>query len=137
MYKHKQRVVCIYKVPLLQHILLFSLCIIYINHVLIVLYLKLFFTPIPVARGMGLARVKISYPYSYPCKPANWQTTINEILDLYNHSPLGNVTGNPGVFQGYPHPHLWKPIPTTTGAGFGGYGSQVWENPRVESIYII
>jgi hypothetical protein len=35
---------------------------------------------------------------------------------------LGNVTGNPGVFPGNPHPYPWKPVPTATGVGFDGYG---------------
>jgi len=37
-----------------------------------IIYLKFSFPPthIPVARGMGLARVEISYLYPYPCKPA-------------------------------------------------------------------
>ena len=32
------------------------------------------------------------------------------------------VTGNPGVFQGYPDPYPSKPIPATRGRGLGGYG---------------
>ena len=41
------------------------------------------------------------------------------------HNPqfhIGIVTGNPGVFQGNPHPYPWKPAPAATGMGFRGYG---------------
>ena len=33
---------------------------------------------------------------------------------------LGIITGNPGVFQGYPDPYLQKPIPALKGMGFCG-----------------
>jgi len=32
------------------------------------------------------------------------------------------VTGNPGVFQGYPYPYPSKPVPATKGRGFDGSG---------------
>jgi hypothetical protein len=32
------------------------------------------------------------------------------------------VTGNPGVFQGYPYPYPGKPAPANKGRGFGGSG---------------
>ena len=31
---------------------------------------------------------------------------------------LGNAVGNPGVFQGNPHPYPWKPAPSLKGVGF-------------------
>jgi len=31
------------------------------------------------------------------------------------------VTGNPGVFQGYPYLYPRKPVPATKGRGFGGH----------------
>ena len=34
-------------------------------------------------------------------------------------SPLGIGTGNPGVFQGYPHPYPRKPVPVPKGTGMG------------------
>jgi len=37
--------------------------------------------------------------------------------------------GNPGVFQGYPHPYHRKPIPVPKGTGFAktqGYATHVW-----------
>ena len=37
-------------------------------------------------------------------------------------SELGIVTGNPGVFQGYPYPYLRKPTPAPKGTGFDGLG---------------
>jgi len=37
-------------------------------------------------------------------------------------SPLGNVTGYPGVFQGNPYPYPSKPVPAPTGMGFTGTG---------------
>jgi hypothetical protein len=45
---------------------------------------------------------------------------------------VGIITGNPGVFQGYPHPYPSKP----TGAGFRGYGCWFLQNPRVLFIYL-
>jgi hypothetical protein len=48
----------------------------------------------------------------------------------YSGSHLGNATGYPGVFQGNPSPHPWKPTPAATGAGFCGYGVWVFSNPR-------
>ncbi|KAF8800290.1 hypothetical protein BYT27DRAFT_7118167 [Phlegmacium glaucopus] len=42
---------------------------------------------------------------------------------------VGNVTGYPGVFQGNPHPHPSKPVPTSMGAGFAktrGYITRGW-----------
>ncbi|KIJ98175.1 hypothetical protein K443DRAFT_219270 [Laccaria amethystina LaAM-08-1] len=44
---------------------------------------------------------------------------------------LGNVTGYPGVFQSNPCPYPSKPVPASMSAGFRGYGSRVYENPRV------
>jgi hypothetical protein len=41
---------------------------------------------------------------------------------LHGQACLGNVTGNPGVFQGNPHPYPPKPVPASTGTGFGRYG---------------
>jgi hypothetical protein len=45
---------------------------------------------------------------------------------------VGIGTGNPGVFQGYPHPYRRKPVPvpkgTGTGTGFAktrGYATRV------------
>ena len=35
---------------------------------------------------------------------------------------IGIVTGNPGVFQGYPYPYPDKPIPTNKGKGSCGFG---------------
>jgi hypothetical protein len=32
------------------------------------------------------------------------------------------VTGNPGVFQGYPYPYPDKPVPTNKGTGSCGLG---------------
>ena len=60
-----------------------------------------------------------------PKMPDGW----NFLSDI-THLPatfacLGNVTGNPGVFQGNPHPYPWKPTPAATGVGFRGYGSWV------------
>ena len=34
------------------------------------------------------------------------------------YSWLGIITGNPGVFQGYPDPYPCKPAPAATGKGF-------------------
>jgi len=55
---------------------------------------------------------------------------------------LGNVTGNPGVFQGNPYPYPSKPVPVVAGTGFDGYGLWVFTNPRETTliyciIYII
>jgi hypothetical protein len=38
---------------------------------------------------------------------------------------IGIVTGNPGVFQGYPYPNPSKPVPLGwgTGNGFASHGS--------------
>ena len=36
------------------------------------------------------------------------------------HRLLVIVTGNPGVFQGYPYPYPGKPLPTNKGRGFSG-----------------
>ena len=33
---------------------------------------------------------------------------------------VGIITGNPGVFQGYPDPYPSKPVPVTKGMGFRG-----------------
>ena len=38
---------------------------------------------------------------------------------------IGNGTGNPGVFQGYPYPNPSLPTPTEWGMGFDGYGLRV------------
>jgi len=40
------------------------------------------------------------------------------------HLSLGIVTGNPGVFQGYPYPYPWKPVPIPKGRGFDWLGWQ-------------
>ncbi|KAF8809270.1 hypothetical protein BYT27DRAFT_7094862, partial [Phlegmacium glaucopus] len=44
---------------------------------------------------------------------------------------LGNVMGYPGVFQGNPHLHPSKPIPTSTGAGFDRHRCGFCKNLRV------
>ena len=35
---------------------------------------------------------------------------------------VGIVTGNPGVFQGYPYLYPRKPVPVPKGRGFDGLG---------------
>jgi len=47
-------------------------------------------------------------------------TIVNKHLTriFENESPVGNCTGNPGVFQRNPYPYPWKPIPIHTGMGF-------------------
>ena len=35
---------------------------------------------------------------------------------------VGNITGNPGVFQGNPHPYPWIPVSVHKGSCFGGCG---------------
>ena len=45
-------------------------------------------------------------------------------LDFWT-SRVGIVTGNPGVFQGNPHPYPRKTAPAVTGRGFRGYGLRV------------
>ena len=68
------------------------------------------------------------------------QTTIQVILLMCctNHIVcglflimLGIITGNPGVFQGYPYPYPRKPVPAFKGRGFGGLGSGFRKNPGV------
>jgi hypothetical protein len=39
-----------------------------------------------------------------------------------NRTPLGIVTGNPGVIQGYPYPYPPKTRTRAEGTGFRGYG---------------
>ena len=41
------------------------------------------------------------------------------------HMAIGNMTGNPGVFQGNLHLYPRKPTPAYTGAGFCRYGLRV------------
>ena len=48
---------------------------------------------------------------------------------MYLHVGIG--TGNPGVFQGYPHPYPRKPVPVPKGTGFDGYGYGFCQNPGV------
>jgi hypothetical protein len=43
-------------------------------------------------------------------------------LSMIKASPLGIVTGNPGVFQDYPDPYLVKTHTQRQGTGFTGYG---------------
>jgi hypothetical protein len=45
-------------------------------------------------------------------------------------SPLGNVTGYPGVFQSNPCPYPSKPVPVSMCTGFHRYGLRVYRNPR-------
>ena len=47
---------------------------------------------------------------------------------------LGIGTGNPGVFQGYPHPYPRKPVPVSKGTGFDGYGYGFCKNPGVSNL---
>ena len=44
---------------------------------------------------------------------------------------VGIITGNPGVFQGYPYPYPRKPVPAFKGRGFGGLGTGFRKNPGV------
>ena len=38
----------------------------------------------------------------------------------YYYYYLGIITGNPGVFPGYPDPYPIKPVPMERGRGFAG-----------------
>jgi hypothetical protein len=49
-----------------------------------------------------------------------------------NWSFVGIVTGNPGVFQGYPYPYPSIPLPFVVGPGFNGLGSGVMRVQRVQ-----
>jgi hypothetical protein len=45
-----------------------------------------------------------------------------QIIYLLPHRQLVIVTGNPGVFQGYPYPYPHFPVPAEKGMGFAGSG---------------
>jgi hypothetical protein len=49
---------------------------------------------------------------------------------------LGIGTGDPGVFQGYPHPYPRKPVPMPKGMGFGGYRYRFCQNPGVYNLCV-
>jgi hypothetical protein len=51
-----------------------------------------------------------------------YMSASGEEVRVFSEVYTVNVTGYPGVFQGNPHPHPWKPVPVTAGTGFYGYG---------------
>ena len=55
----------------------------------------------------------------------------NSLSTLGQDMLLGIGTGNPGVFQGYPHLYPRKPIPMPRGMGFDRYGYGFCKNPGV------
>jgi len=51
----------------------------------------------------------------------HFQLSINKYgINIFK--TLGIITGNPGVFQGYPDPYPTKPVPTPKGKGYCGLG---------------
>jgi hypothetical protein len=56
----------------------------------------------------------------------------------YKHyEQLGIITGNPGVFQGYPYPNPSKPVPLGWGTGLSVHGLRVLHEYYYYLIYYI
>jgi hypothetical protein len=87
-----------------------------------------------IVADMLIHKIKILKMKSNPL-PCLLKTRGFEALAVmrrwYSREEIGNVTGYPGVFQSNPCPYPSKPVPASMSAGFRGYGSRVYENPRV------
>jgi len=75
-----------------------------------------------------LARVGDSISWT---QGAQHEHLIFLLPEIGYHTQIGIGTGNPGVFQGYPHPYPRKPVPVRRGTGFDGCGYGFRKNPRV------
>ena len=80
------------------------------------------------SHDVGLRKYRVTKKVSF--------AGVWRMLSIRAGMEVGSVTGNPGVFQGNPHPYPWKPVPACMGTGFHGYRSWVFSNPWVPIPYM-